>query len=64
MITYLLIGAIWTFILDCILYKLRNHTQIVPLVRDWGWKERAACVIAWPLTLTAFIYSFFKEYFE
>ena len=64
-LNYFLIGVIFTFILDSILQSLKNHPKLKKVVKDWGWNERIACILVWPLGFVAFfgslILSFFKK---
>ena len=40
---YLFIGIIFSFLIDLIIEKFRNHYKIINL--GWGWIERIFCVL-------------------
>ena len=63
-LNYFIIGVIFTFVLDFILYKLRNNDAMIPVIEKWNNITRIACIISWPIALTIFIYSFAKEFFK
>ena len=56
-LNYFFIGTVFTFILDLILYKLKDNSLMKDIIKKWGYKERIACVIVWPLAALAFIFS-------
>tara|TARA_R110001592_G_scaffold290021_1_gene559133 strand:+ start:667 stop:867 length:201 start_codon:yes stop_codon:yes gene_type:complete len=60
-LNYFFIGAVFTFILDLILYRLQNHPIMLPVLEQWDNKTRIACVLVWPLALIVFIFSFIKS---
>ena len=64
LINYFFIGIVFTFILDLILYKLKNHHLMKGVIEKWGYKERIACALIWPIAITAFIYSLIKEAYK
>ena len=55
---YFFIGIIWTFLVDLLLDKYKNHPRIIKL--KWGWIERIVCVLFWPIVLFVFSKSFLK----
>ena len=63
-LNYFFIGTSFTFILDLILYKLKNHHIMIPVIEKWDNKMRLACVIAWPIAAVVFIFSLIKSYFK
>ena len=63
-INYIIIGVVFTFVLDFILYRLRNNNTMAPVIEKWDNMTRIACIIVWPIALTVFIYSFAKEFFK
>ena len=63
-INYFFIGALFTFVLDLILTKLNKHPLMKEIIEKWGWKERVACVIIWPIAFITFSFSFIKTYFK
>ena len=63
-LNYFFIGTLFTFILDLILYKLKDNSLMKGVIEKWGYKERIACVIVWPLAAIAFIYTFIKECYK
>ena len=63
-INYIIVGVIFTFVLDLILHRLRNNDTMVPVIEKWDNMARIACIIVWPIALTVFIYSFAKEFFK
>ena len=64
LLNYFFIGAGFTFIMDLILLQLQNHPIMLPVIEKWDNKIRIACILAWPLTLIVFIYTFIKSYFK
>ena len=64
-LNYFFIGAAFTFLLDLILTKLKNHPLMKEILKSWGWKERVACILIWPIAMLTFggslIISFFKK---
>ena len=61
---YFFIGVVFTFVLDLILLQLQNHPIMLPVIEKWDNKTRIACVLAWPLALIVFVYTFIKSYFK
>ena len=59
---YLFIGIIFSFLIDLIIEKFRNHYKIINL--GWGWIERIFCVLLWPIGIIVVSIAFFKEYFK
>tara|TARA_R110002051_G_scaffold58174_1_gene107277 strand:+ start:3154 stop:3351 length:198 start_codon:yes stop_codon:yes gene_type:complete len=62
-LNYLFIGCICAFLLDYFSHKYQDHPswQNVP---DWDWGARIMFVLAWPLGVILFIYTFIKERFK
>jgi hypothetical protein len=47
-------GVVFTFLLDLILTKLKNHPLMKKIIENWGWKERVVCVLIWPIAILIF----------
>ena len=62
-ISYLLIGVIFTFLLDFISDRLKNNPHMIE-TPEWGWKTRIISIIFWPIMLGVFTYNFIKTYFK
>jgi hypothetical protein len=62
-LNYLFIGFVCTFLLDYFSHKYRNHPswRNVP---GWNWGARIMFVLAWPLGVILFTYTFLKEHFK
>ena len=63
-LNYFFIGVVFTFVLDLILSQLQNHPIMLPVIEKWDNKTRIACILVWPLTAIAFIYTLIKSYFN
>ena len=63
-LNYFFIGAVFTFLLDLVLTKLKNHPLMKEIIRKWGWNERIACVLVWPLGLVVFLGSLIISCFK
>ena len=63
-LNYLFIGAAFTFVLDLILTKLNNHPLMEEVIKKWGYKERIACIIIWPISALTFLIAFIKSIFK
>ena len=63
-LNYFFIGAVFTFLLDLVLTKLKNHPLMKEILKKWGWNERIACVLVWPLGISIFLYAFIKSYLK
>ena len=65
LVTYLLIGAILTFLVDSFtrtkIFKATNKTN---KSHDFGNAERIICILIWPIALSVFLYAFIKTYFK
>ena len=63
LVTYLLIGAILTFLVDSFtrtkIFKATNKTN-----KYFSNAERIICILIWPITLGVFLYAFAKTYFN
>ena len=62
-LTYLLIGVIFTFFIDLLINYL--YYLDVPLSEDVEWNNfyRFLCILLWPFALIIFIGSFLRKYF-
>ena len=60
-LNYIFIGFVFTFLIDYISDKFKNHPafQGVP---EWTWGARIALTLFWPLGVIIFIYTFLKSY--
>ena len=62
-VTYLLIGAAFTFLVDSAtrtkMFKITNKTS-----KYFNNTERIVCILIWPVTLSVFLYAFIKTYFN
>ena len=66
---YLLIGFIFTFLVDVIMGSkgIQNPPSVKKAMKKgamWGNRERIFCILIWPITISIFLWSFFKEYFK
>tara|TARA_B100000287_G_scaffold407906_1_gene433757 strand:+ start:501 stop:698 length:198 start_codon:yes stop_codon:yes gene_type:complete len=61
-LNYLFIGFIFVFLLDVICLHLKDH-KAFKNVPEWGWKERIALILFWPLGIIVFIWGFVNERF-
>ena len=63
-LNYFFIGASFTFILDLLLGmgKIKNHPKMKD--KHWGWGERIACILVWPIASLVFSIAFIKAYFS
>ena len=57
-INYFFIGTVFTFILDFILYKLKDHSLLEKVITKWDNKTRIACVLIWPIAMLIFVVTF------
>tara|TARA_Y100000996_G_C22004640_1_gene430101 strand:+ start:168 stop:371 length:204 start_codon:yes stop_codon:yes gene_type:complete len=67
MITYILIGVIFMFLLEHFtsLDKFKKYIKTHPnAFKKFGFKERVLGILLWPLWLGVFSYSFFIELFK
>ena len=62
-VNYLMIGCIFIFLIDVICTLLRDHKAFKD-VPEWGWKERIACILLWPIALVIFFKAYFKSIFK
>ena len=54
---YLVIGLIWCFWLE---WYTTNHVEGT-MGKEWVWRERIFHTVLWPLSLSVFLYNFFKQ---
>ena len=67
MITYILIGIIFMFLLEYVTSTniFKKYKNISPKAfEEFGFWERFMGVLLWPLWLLIFLYNFFKEFFK
>ena len=67
MITYILIGVIFMFLLEHFtsLDKFKKYIKTHPnAFKKFGFKERVLGILFWPICLCIFLYSFLKEFFK
>ena len=64
LLNYIFIGFAFAFIVDCVLNleSVRNHPKSINL--KWGWGERICAILAWPIGILIFLFSFIKTYFN
>ena len=63
-LNYFFIGFVFIFLLDLILIRLHKNPIMKEVVKRWGWKERVACVLVWPIAALVFSLSFVISYFK
>ena len=61
-LNYILIGIIFSFIVEHLLDKWSYHPKLQD--KNFGWNERIIAILFWPIGLTVFIVQFIKERFE
>ena len=63
-INYFFIGFTFAFIIDFLLNieSVKTHPKMKD--KSWGWRERTACILIWPVIILVFLYNFFKEFFK
>ena len=63
-INYFFIGFTFAFIIDFLLNieSVKTHPKMKD--KSWGWRERTACILIWPIGLLVFIIAFIKERFK
>jgi len=63
-INYFFIGSAFTFLCDLLLNveSIKNHPRMKNSV--WGWNERIACILFWPIALLIYLYTFIKSVFK
>ena len=64
MINYLLLGIVFTFTVDALfeIEEVKNHPSLKD--KNWGMKQRAVCLLIWPLLLFVFLFTFIKRFFR
>ena len=60
-LTYILIGVVFTAALDALADKLENTPALQKAMDEWGIRERILNVVIWPISLFIFIYAFTKK---
>ena len=60
-LTYILIGVVFTAALDALADKLESTPTLQKAMDEWGIRERIMNVIIWPISLFIFIYAFTKK---
>ena len=63
-LNYFFIGFAFIFLLDLILIRLHKNPIMKEVVKRWGWKERVACVLVWPIAALVFSLSFVISHFK
>ncbi len=56
MITYLMIGIVFMGIVDILLWL-----YLPDRIQEMGWRERAFCIILWPIGLYMLITNFMRK---
>ena len=67
MITYILIGVLFMFLLEHFtkLERFKKHVELYPdAYVSFGFLERIMGIIFWPLFLAVFLYNFLKQIFK
>ena len=64
LLNYIVIGFAFAFIVDYMLNLkvFKNHPQTQNA--KWGWGEMVCAVIAWPIGIIIFVYTFIQQYFK
>ena len=64
-LNYFFIGAVFTFFIDLIFNKAKNHPKVKKALErgDWRLQERILCILVWPLAFLVFSTAFIKQYF-
>ena len=57
-LTYILIGLIFTAVLDILASNLENTPTLQKAMDEWGFRERIMNVVMWPISLSIFMYMF------
>ena len=60
-LTYILIGVVFTAALDALADKLENTPALQKAMDEWGIRERILNVVIWPISFFIFIYAFIKK---
>ena len=63
-LNYFFMGFVFTFGIDLLMgvTKIKNHPKMKG--HTWGWNERLACIIVWPLAFIVFSVAFLKQFFS
>ena len=63
-LNYFFIGTGFTFIVDLLLSMegIKNHPSMEN--QKFGWLERIACCLVWPLAILMFLTAFIKQAFR
>ena len=61
-INYFFIGFVFTFFIDLIFNKSKNHPKLID--KTWGWKERMVCTLIWPIAVVVFAIAYIKTYLQ
>ena len=61
---YFLIGVLFTFFIDILLYALRKHPAIAKAYPDWCWTQRVLNILLWPLTSSYLIFIIILKFFK
>ena len=60
-LTYILIGVVFTAALDILADKLENTPALQKAMDEWGVRERILNIVIWPISLFIFMYTFTKK---
>jgi len=60
-LTYILIGLIFTAVLDILADNLENTPALQKAMDEWGVRERILNVVIWPISFSIFMYTFTKK---
>ena len=61
---YFLIGVLFTFFIDILLYILQNHPAIAKAYPHWNWFQRILCITFWPFTSCYLVFAIIKNIFK
>ncbi len=63
-INYIMIGVLFSFIVDLTTEYARRKGVHVPEHSEWNWQTRILCIWIWPIGVLYFINGFCREYFK
>ena len=63
-LNYFFTGFAFAFIIDLLLSIeiIKKHPKMKD--KSWGWGERIACILVWPIASLIFLIAFIKERFK
>ncbi len=63
-INYIMIGVLFSFIVDLASEHARRKGIEIPEQSEWNWQTRILAIWIWPLGMIYFLGGFFREYFN